>query len=334
MAIAALGTTTATSIATQYIMPTFVDNVYKSNVVLYRLIKNNKRIVSGGTQIEIPLLMSRFNSGGAYSGFDPLNTTPSDTVRTAAWAWKQQYVTWAIDGLTLLKVDTPAAIANILMMYAQQATMEMAENLAAGLFGDGLGVVTSTKDIDGMLQLFNTAANYGTIRTANSWFNPTFVGGSGVAMTLAALQSGFGTATVGGQHPTLFMSGQDQYNRFWALGYTSSGSQVTSVREPGGADELLLSAGFTNLLFNNVPWVVDSHVPLNSVLNGAGGANSMVIGLNENFVNWVVSERGDFLVQPFVEMPNQDAMVSKILFAGNLAVSNCATQLAITNFTS
>jgi hypothetical protein len=339
-----VGTNTVTSIARHYIMPTITDNVYASNVLLYRLMRANKRLVRGGTQIEAPLMYQRFNTGGSYRGYDVFNTTPSDTIKNAVWDWKQYYVTWAVDGLTMIKVDSPDAIANFLTLQSQQASMEMAENLAAGLFGDGLGTVagtynaTSTKDIDGLAGIVGTGstvgnANYGGIsRTANTWWNSSVTGTStaDVALTQAGLLSAFTAATVGGQHPTLILSRTDQWNRFYALN-TAGNYTMQYARQPMGHDELLASAGFTNLLFNNVPWVVDSHVGDG---NQSTAGNSRIYMLNENVLNWVVSPRADFYLKPFVEPANQDAMVATILWAGNLICLNNKLQGGIFNIAS
>lgn len=330
-----IGTNTVTAIARRYILPQITDQVYTSNVLLYRLMKGNKRIVQGGTQIEIPLMYARFNTGGPYSGYQPFNTTPSDTVKNAVFDWKQHYVTWAVDGLTMIRVDSPEAIANFLTLQSQQAIMEIAENLAVGLFGDALGILTTGIDVDGLAGMVGVGttignSNYGgTPRLTNTFWNSTVQGITGTAtMTLTNLQTAFSAAQRGGHHPTIICSNQDQYNRYWALNASGANPSVQYVRQPQGHDALLASAGFTNLLFNNVPWVVDSHVTPGIV----NAANSRVYMLNENFLNWVVSPRADFFIKPFQEPYNQDAMVSSVLWAGNLVATNCALQGGVFNY--
>lgn len=327
-----IGVNTVTSIARQFIMPQITDQVYASNVLLWRLMNGSKRFVQGGTQIEAPQMYARFNNGGTYSGYDVLNTTPSDTVKNSVWDWKQYYVTWAVDGLTLVKTDSPESIANYLTLQSQQARMEMAENLAVGLFGDG---TTDPLAIDGLAGLVGTGSSignqfYGGLdRTANTWWNSSVQGISSTqTMSLTNLQAAFSEATRGGHHPTLIVSGQDQYNRYWALNASGTNPSVQYVRQPQGHDALLASAGFTNLLFNNVPWVVDSHVTQNVV----GSQFSRVYFLNENFLQWVVSPRADFYLRPFMEPVNQDAMVAAILFAGNLVCTNPDQQGGVFNY--
>jgi hypothetical protein len=332
----AIGANTITSIARHFIMPQITDQIYGSNVLLYRLMKGNKRMVQGGTQIEVPLMYKRFTTGGAYSGYDVFDTTPHDTIRNAVFNWKQHQVTWSVDGLTMLKADSPLAIANFLTLQSQQAYMEMAENLATGLFGDGIGTVTGTKDLDGLAGLVGSGSSignqsYGGLdRTTYTWWNSSVTGISSTdAMDEATLMTAFTAAQRGGQSPTLIVSGQDQWNRYWALG-AASGSADRFPRQPQGHDDLLYSAGFTNLLFNNVPWVADSHVTEGVV----SSSNSRVYMLNENFLHWIVSPRADFYLKPFQEPHNQDAMVASLLWAGNLVCSNADAQGGVFNFNS
>lgn len=311
----AIGQDTVTSIARHYIMPEIVDNIYGSNPIFFRLSKANKKLIQGGTQIEVPLMYGRFNAGGPYRGFDLLNVSPADTVKNAVFDWKQQHVPVTVDGLTLIKTDSPDAIASLLQIQFAQAEMEMAENLGVGLWSSG----TDPKQITGLNAAIDdgtVAASYGGItRSSNVWWKAQR--NTTATMSIGALNATMGTATKGGKSSTLIVSRRDQYNRYYGL---IAGKQEFPVAA-GGHDEQLASAGFTNLLFNNVPWVVDDHVP-----DGPDASNSKIFFLNENFMHWVVSPRADFYLQPFQTPVNQDAMVSQMFWAGELVLTNCATQ--------
>lgn len=317
-----LGTNVVTSIAQRYIMPMVVDNVYNSNPVFFRLNKANKRIVRGGTTIEVPLMYARFGSGGPYSGYDLLNVVPSDTIKNGAWDWRQQYVNVTIDGLTLIKTDSPEAIANFIQLYFAQAEMEMAENLAVGIWSDA---TTDAKQIDGLkggVDDGTVVTTYGGLsRTTNTWWKSQ-IDSTSANLNYGVLQSMWGSVTRGGRHPTLIASRQEQYNRFHALNIIQQEFPV----QPAGSDEILAAAGFTNQLFNNTPWVVDSHV-----FDGPNASNSSIVMLNEDFLWWAVSPRADFYLEPFQTPVNQDAMVSKMLWAGNLILTNVARQGKLTN---
>jgi hypothetical protein len=325
--MAAIGTDTLTAVTRHYVMPVIADNIYASNVLLYRWYRANKMIIQGGTQIEVPVLYKRFAVGGAYRGYEVLNTSPSDTVKNLVFNWKQHYVPFAIDGLTLIQNDSPLAIASIVALQSQQAYMEMAENIAAGLFADASS--GDVKDLDGLAGAVGNAsvgdASYGGIaRASNSWHNSQ-IDATTATLTLAAMQSNFGNATRGGQHYTILLSRQEQYNRYIAL-TTAGGYSVQQTRSPAGHDEILANAGFTNATFNNTPWVVDSHVD-----DGPDSSNSKIYGLNENTWNLVCSPRADFYLEDFQKPVNQDAYVSMLLWAGNAVCQNAGLNGTLSN---
>lgn len=320
-----IGTNVVTSIARRYIMPEIVDNVYLSNPLFFRMTQGNKRTIQGGTQIEIPLMYARFAAGGPYQGFEILNVAPSDTVKNGAVDWKQHFVPVTVDGLTLIKTDSPQSIANIIRLLFAQARMEMAENLATGLYADG---IANPKEIDGLKAAVDDGTVAGTYaglnRTNNTWWKSQ-VDATTATLSFTALNSLFGSVGEGGRTPSLILSRIEQWNRFWALGFAK---MAYSMAMPGTYDQLLHNAGFTNQLFNGAPWVQDSHV-----FDGPNASNSAILMLTEDYIEWGVSPRADMYLEDFQTPTDQDAMTAKLLWAGNLIVTNCARQGKMTAVT-
>lgn len=314
-----IGTNVVNSIARRYIIPEITDNVYNSNPLFFRLNTAKKVVVRGGYQVEVPLMYSRFAAGGAYSGLDLLDVSPSDTVRNAAFDWRQYYVPVTVDGLTLIKTDSPEAIADFIRIYFAQAEMELSTFLGDGLYSDG---VTNTKKIDGLKGAVDdgtTLTTYGGLsRTTYTWWKAS-VDTSTTQLTLTALQTQFGNQSKGGRHPTLIVTTQANYNRYWVLLTAKQNFYV----QPVAVDEQLANAGFTNVLFNGVPFLVDSNCQANTLYM-----------LNEDFINLCVSPRGDFYMEDFQTAINQDAMVAKLFWAGNLYLTNCNVQGKFTAITS
>jgi hypothetical protein len=314
-----IGTNEVNSISRRYIYPTLVDNVYRSNVMFFRANARNKKILQGGLQIEVPLVYSAFAAGGFYQGFDLLDVSPSDTVKNAAFDWKQAYVPVSVDGLTLIRADSPEAVVNFLAFYFEQAQTQLADNLGGGIWSD---VVTNNKAIDGLKGAIDdgtVATTYGGLsRTSNTWWKSQ-IDSTTTATGLTAMQKLFGSATEGARHPTIIVTTQAIYNFYWGLNTSGQAFPV----QPTGHDEQLAQSGFTNLLFNSVPVLVDSHVP----------ANHMFM-INEDYVYLFVNPRADFTMKDFREPVNQDAMTSLILWAGNLVLSNCQRQAKFTALTS
>lgn len=313
-----IGTNVVTSIARRYIMPTIVDNIYDANPIFFRINKS-KRFIKGGTTIEVPLMYSRFSNGGAYEGLDVLSVTPSDTIKNGSWDWRQYYVSVAVDGRTLIKVDSPQSIANFIKLQFAQAEMEMAANLGADIWGtnsNGTG-----KQIDGLpLAVDDSNTVYGGINPAtNAWWKAQ-EDGTTTTFSLNELNRFFSRVSEGGRHPTIIVSNQSGYDSYYSLavgGGTLSSTRQQIWQGPQAYDEQLYAGGFTNLLFNGVPWVTDPNCPA-----GTGTAATQVFFLNEDYIYWVVSPRGDMVMTDFQEGITQDAMVAKLLFAGNMIVTN------------
>jgi hypothetical protein len=313
-----IGTNEINSISRRYIYPTLVDNVYRSNLMFFRLNARNKKVLQGGLQIEVPLVYARFAAGGFYQGFDLLDVSPSDTVKNAAFDWKQAYVPVSVDGLTLIRADSPDAVVNFLSFYFEQAQTELAEILGAGMWSTA-NAVKSVDAIPTAVDNGTLAATYGGLARGANPFWTANVTNITPPLALATLQTMFGTCTEGGRHPTIIVTTQAVYNLYWAL---STGGQAFPV-QPGGHDEQLAQNGFTNLVFNGVPIAVDSHVPA-----------SQVFFLNEDYMYLYVNPRADFNMKEFREPVNQDAMTSLILWAGDVCFSNLQRQGKLTGVTS
>ncbi len=314
MAVTPIGTNTVTALSRRLILPRIVDNVYNSNVLFYRWYHANKFTQQGGTQIEQPLMYTRMAAGGSYQGYQLLNVTPSDTIQNAAFPWAQYYVPVSVDGLTLLRADSPLAIADFVATQFKQAEMEMSDLLGGALWSDG----TNSTDAIGVRAAVDNgviASSYGSINhSGNTWWNAQ-VDSTTTTMTLLSLQNLFGSCTQGGRAPTIIFSTQANYNRYWSLNLAPQQFPV----QPGGKDMQLAQAGFENLLFNGVPWLVDSHIPTT-------GAEGNLFFLNEDYIQIVTAARADFHLQDFQTPVNQDAMTALLLWAGQLVFSNIQRQ--------
>lgn len=298
----AVGADTLTSLSRQYTIPRIVDHTFGRNGVLFRLLAGNKVLVQGGTQIEQPGIFSEAEVGGWYSGYGLLDTSPFDTIKNPVWDWKQASVPITVSMRDLAKANSPEAVANLLMVQTKQAEMRMAELLADGIWSAGTDVLLP----DGMQLAVDSTGVYGGLsRSAHPGWAAQEDGAT-AALTLPALNNMFTNLTIGGNHPTLIVSQKAAYNLYWNLNVNN----VTYNVGPQGHDEQLASAGFTNQLFNNVPWLIDDHVP-----------NSTSIYLfNEEHMDLIVNPLGDFIVEDFAKPINQNAFVSHIHFMGNFII--------------
>lgn len=313
-----IGTNMVNSISRRHILPVVVDQIYGTNALFWRLNAANKRYITGGTHVEVPFMYAQFSNGGPYQGYDLLDVAPNDTVKNGGWDTKQQYVPVTIDGLTLSKWNSPEAVANGLALLWEQARMQMANNLGTGIYSD---IVTNTKQIDGLKGAIDdggVSTTYaGLTRSSNTYLNSQ-VDSTTATLTLTALRSMVSNCTKGGHSPSLILSRKEHYNRLWSLMVANQRFVQT--------DETMTNAGFTNLSFDNIPWVLDD-----KVFDGPNTSNSAILFLNEDTIQLAIMSNTDFYMQDFMRPVNQDAMTGQLLWYGNLMVLNPQTQGKMTN---
>lgn len=315
MAVAAIGTTTVTALSRRIIRDVIVDNVYGSNPLFFRWNRMQRIIERGGFQIEQPLMWTAMAGGGWYSGPQVLAVPQSDTIQNSVFAWKQAYGNVTVDGLTQLQADSPMKVADYLASQFKQTEMQLADLLGYGIFANG----TNTQAIDGIYEFLSTSNTYGGIsQSANSWWQAQ-IDAVTATMALSKLEALWVNCQSGGQVPTVIIGDKNNYSRYWNLNQ----SFQQFPQQPGGQDTQLAQAGFTNQVFNNVPWLEDDHAPTNGLAF-----------LNENYIELIVNDKANFYVQDFVKPPNQDAMTSLVVWAGNLSCSDVARQGAFTNLTA
>ena len=303
-----IGADSVSAISRHLVMPVITDQVYGSNAMFWRWNRANKKQFQGGTHIEAPFIVSTWQNGGPYQGYEILDTSPNETEKNGGWDWKQHYVPVAFDARTLIRMNTPLAAANIVQLRWEQARMGMANFLGNGLWSSG----SNAKELDGipvMIDDGGLAASYaGLTRASNTYLNATDDSAS-TTMTWTFLQTLRSNANKGGHFPTIVVSRKEQYNRFLGLGVANQRWPVG----PSGHDEQLLSAGFTNALFENIPWVVDD-----KCIDGPSTSNSSIFMIDEEPIDLVIAGGRDFYMRDFAVPTNQDAMVGFLFWMGNV----------------
>jgi hypothetical protein len=321
MATTPIGVNTVTAISRRLILPKITDNIYLSNPLFFRWNRANKMLVKGGFQIEIPIMYAKMAAGGVYSGYQVLNVAPTDSIQNAALPWSQHFSAVTVDGLTQLRAASDEAIVDYLATQFKQAEMDLADQLGYGLWSTG----SNPQEIAGLYEVVDNGSvqtSYaGISHSANSWWNSQ-IDSTTTTMGTNALNSLFQNTTEGGRSPTVIISNKANYNRYYNLNLASQQFPV----QPGGHDTQAAQAGFENLVFNGVPWFVDSHM-------GTSAAQGGPFMLNETYFDFIISRLANFTLRDFITPPNQDAMTALLLWAGNLTCGNIARQGAFTALT-
>lgn len=290
------------------------DNVSNNNALLQRLEKKGKRKpFSGGRQIMQELEYGENSTFGWYSGYDPLNISPSDVFTAALYDIKQASVAVSISGLEELQNNGDQQMIDLLESRIGNAERTMRNQMAAAVYGDG--TAAAGKAIGG-LQLLVSDTGQGTIGGINStlwtfWRNIVFdaTTDGGAAATSANILGYMNRVWLqlvrGTDKPDLIVADNNYYRLYWEA--LQPQQRFTS------AD--MAQAGFESLKYMSADVVFDGGI------GGACPANHMYF-LNTDYLYMRPHTKREYVpLSPDRFSTNQDAMVKLIGWAGNMTTS-------------
>jgi hypothetical protein len=295
---------------TQKIMPKVVDNIFRSNALYQRLRRRNET-QDGGTFLAQPLLYGE-GPGGAYSGTEVLDTSEAEQITTANFAWKFYYGSATIRRQDELRNRGKPAMAKIIRVKMQTMQKTMANLLGQGLYSDGS---SNTKLITGLRAMVTgTGTTYGGIsKTTNTWWRAP-IDSTTTTLSISSMRSAVGGATEDREKPNMVMTTQALYDIYYGL----------LQPHQRFADARMARGGFTSILFEGIPVVVDSHCPAN-----------FIYYLNTDYIHFISHPAENMRMEPFAKPVNQPQLrTAFVMWAGNLTGSNCrfqTVQSAVTN---
>jgi len=290
------------------------DNVSNNNALLQRLERKGKRKpFTGGRQIMQELEYGENSTFGWYSGYDPLNISPSDVFTAALFDIKQASVAVSISGLEELQNNGDAAMIDLLESRIANAERTMRNQMAAAVYGDG--TAGAGKSIGG-LQLLVSDTGLGTVgginaSTWNFWRNVVFgaVADGGAAASTANIISYMDRVWLqlvrGTDKPDLIVADNNYYRLYMEA--LQPQQRFTSSD--------MAQAGFESLKFMSADVVFDGGI------GGAAPANHMYF-LNTDYIYMRPHSQREYVpLSPDRFSTNQDAMVKLIGWAGNMTTS-------------
>lgn len=286
------------AITEKFYVKKLFDNIFDSNPTLQKLKNSGSyKSTSGGTQIYVPLNYAVTTAAGWYSGADTLSTTDNDNITSAAYDWKSLYAGVSITEEDELKNSGDAAQLNLLKSKMQIAEKTLKDDLGTGLFSDG----TDSKSIVGLRDIVAVDQTVGGIsQSTYSWWQGQ-VDSTTTTLTISAMNTVYQNATVDSEMPNYIPTTRSIYNSYYAL----------LQPQQRFMDEETAKGGFSSLMFNGSPVVVDSHVP-----------SSHMFLLNLDHLHLFYHPKRNMAFEPFQKPINQQVKVSRILWMGALGSSN------------
>ncbi len=293
----ALNYTQISAITEKKFIPKLYDNVFDSNPLLQRAKSKFYEKLDGGEKIVVPLNYAQSTSGDWYTGADTLTTTDNESITAAEYQWKQLYENISVTSLDEKKNAGDAGIIKFVKSKVEIAEKSMADKLGIGLYSAG----TNAKSIVGLRSIVGTGNTVGGIsQTDNSWWQSQ-VDASTTVTTVAAMNSRWNACSIGNDHPTIITTTRNIYGYYYAL----------LQPQQRFVDSDTVKGGFTSLMFNGVPVIIDSHVP-----------TGYMYFLNEKYLKLFVHKDEDMKFEEFMKPINQNVKVAKIYWMGAFGSSN------------
>jgi len=295
----------------QYV-PLMVDNIFNSNILTHRLLRKSKAGASGMKVLQ-PVEYAKADAKGFYSGYDILDTSPSEVFTDAEYDWKQCYATISISGREDALNDGAERVIDLLEAKVKNAEKSLKDMFGTSLYGTQTG---SGDDFVGLRSIIATGRSLGGIDSSNyDWWDAGVVATATNGMTYDQavdsshadfiqkyIREAYGSLTIDGQKPSIIVTTQVVFDAYE--------ESLTAQKRFGASSKSLADAGFTNLMYRGTPIVVDDHCP-------AG----YMFFLNENYLQFRHHRKRNFKFEGFQKPVNQDARVAKILWLGALTCS-------------
>lgn len=286
-----------TAITSKKFLPKLVDNIFDSNILLKRAKDKFYERIDGGERIVQPLNYAQATAAGWYSGAETLSITDNEVISAAAYLWKQLYASIVISGLDEKKNAGDSQILNLVKQKTMIAEKTMADLFGTGLFSAG----TNAKSIVGLGSIIGTSATVGGIsQSSYSWWQGQ-VDSTTTTLSLAAMQTLFNLCSIDNDTPTLGVTTRTIYNLYYGLLQPQQRFADTEVGK----------GGFTSLMFNGIPIVVDSHAT----------ASNLYL-LNEKYLHVWAHKDEDFRLDPFQRPTNQNVKIAQLYWLGAFGSSN------------
>lgn len=297
------------------------DNMSKNNAILMRLSKRGKvKPLSGGRTIVRELSYAENSTFQRYSGYELLNTAPSDVLSAAEFDWKQASVAVTISGLEQAQNSGADALLDLLESRIEVAEKTMQNNLSGDMYSDG--TATSGKQIGGLQLLVADVPTSGTVGGINRatytfWRNQSFQctsdaqGGSAASATNIQKYMNIMYLRTMRQSDKvdLIVADTNYYQFYWA--------SLQAIQRITSTD--MATAGFTSLQYMGADVVADGGI------GGACPANHMYF-LNSDYIYWQPHRDRNMVPVDKVQSINQDATVQLIIWMGNMTMSNAELQ--------
>lgn len=286
------------TLAMSNMIPGIKENIFNDNTALGWLYSTGKERKRGGASLSHGIHYRKSDSGGSYSRYSAMITTPQDNLTRDQWPWKQYYWTVSIDGFT----ERIAGKGEWALADALQEKRDEAENsLKDELEGDIFAASPASDDLRSLPNIVLASGTEGQINgTTSAFWQSAVVTGGSWASGVGRTQLTNVCNTISKRQPTgpaeVLISDQTSVEAY-------EGTLVSQYRYTTNKADI----GLTKLMFKEIPWIWSVQA-----------TSGVIYALHSDAIKFYVNSDTDFIFTGFMKPANQDAKVGQILFAAAL----------------
>ena len=311
MAVPNLGELSA--LTRDYVSRRLSDNVFLSNVIFERL-RQNEETYDGGEKIREPIIYDddpADTTGGSFTRTQTINNVEREGVDAAQYDpafYYQTIVLWDQDLAKNGRGDTQ-------LLSLHDARVQTAELRLRGRFSRHFfGTAAGTPNILGSLDLFSSTNTYGGIsRSSQSFWRPVIQNnaGTGRALTLRILDNLYEAVHDAEIRPTIGITSTEVIAKYKSL---------LHPQQRFMNNEEMTRAGFLNVMFNDVPLVVDKRIDQDSA------TRQKMYFFNLDFFKLRPHEDYNFKTDDWTKMQSGAGIYTRIWWFGQVTCNNCRYQ--------
>lgn len=330
------------TVTQNFLAPMVVDTVLGSNVGFTRIVGKAERF--RGAQEEIPVKVAKNNEGGSFDGYDTLSITSADTRVKMTFDPKFVEKPVVLAKTELAKNRTDEKKLDLMEIEMASTAGDLADDLGTQFYDDGTG--NGSKDILGLAALIDDGTTVATIggqsRSTYTSLAST-VTASGGTLSLEKMATLYNSVTSGSNKPSVGLTTETVFSLYEQLLEPAQREMKDVSLVKGG---LVGGAGYTGLYYKGFPILADEKCtsgylyfvnedtikfkaidypdskPVNFKMTDIkGNPYSSIKGLGFHWTDWV-------------KPANMEAMIGRIVFAGNMITTNPRFNGVLTGVTS
>lgn len=269
----------------RHIVDKTTDIIYGADPAFTRLSQQNAERFTGNSRVRRPVIVGELNGDFMGKG-ETMSIAFVTTDAAITCDMKVAWVNITLYGWDAMNDDGPEAIFNQVEMKFLNASLKMAKLLAVNMYQNGQASTGRQKYLNGFDEWYDDGTNYpqvgGQNRSDINGIPNGTVGGLNAyqatltTFTLAQLNTAYGNACWGSDHPDLIVATQNGWNLIW------QGTQP--AMRYANTDNDLANVGFQNFKFNAADVVISRYLPSGSSPIG------QMYGLNTAYIEWYFSQ--------------------------------------------